>query len=132
MSDVIDTLGVGLGTMTETRGRAIARRMKALGLNASALESYSEKIGRKVDRNLIARAMRDESHDSSYLRVEDALDRYSEEVGADRDDGDEITFEVTGPKTEWHVKVHGPFARADEIREQVARLLQEVEDRADG
>lgn len=101
------------------RGDAIARRRTALGLYS--ISAFARRVGK--NRDTIAAAEAGRASDATYAELEAWLDDHE----ADGEDDSRVEFEVTGPRTDWHVVVRGPAERADELRRQVVELLREVE-----
>lgn len=116
------------GVDRASQGRQIAMRRAALGIRTHA--EFSRRTG--MSRATLASAEAGAASPNTYAR----LDLWLSEQEGDRpheidtpppmlDIDNQISFEVSGPATEWHVKVSGPREEADELRRQVVELLKE-------
>lgn len=114
----------------ETRGQAIGRRMKALGMKRTDL---ADQAGAGGSRSLLYRVLKDEPgvRDESYRVFELALDRIEDEYGHGGPDAvlptehGLIEFEVTGDFGV-RVVVKGPIENATELEKSVARLIRDI------
>lgn len=102
------------------RGEAIAKRRTALGLYS--ISAFARRTGK--NRDTIAAAEAGRASDATYAELEAWLDSHED----DGPDDERVEFEITGPRTDWHVVVRGPAEKADELRRQVVELLREVEE----
>ena len=113
-------------------GRRIEERRRALGIRSHADFSRQTGIARATIRAAEAGTASDVTYDrlGVWLAAQESLRRSELSDPADilDDMADRIEFEVTGPRTEWHVKVSGPTEQADELRRQVVELLREWHD----
>jgi hypothetical protein len=122
-----------VGTDDETRGQAIGRRMRAIGMNPMDLAGEA---GR--NRSLLYRVLKDEANvrDDSYRAFELALDRIEREHGHGGPDAvlsteqGLIEFEVTGDFGV-RVVVKGPIENAAELEASVARLIRDIRETKD-
>ena len=111
------------------RGREIARRRKALGV--SSVHAFARESGKSRE------AINAAEHGRASLKTYVYLEQWLAEREATRGPGPEparaapeheteiVTFDITGPKTDWHVTISGPLDHADELRRQVSQLLRE-------
>lgn len=110
------------------RGDSIARRMDRLGIPVSDL---AERLG--VDRQTIDRARAGRSHPATFGKIEAWLDDFEHEVGADTeappDSGGLVEFELEGVFGVARVVVKGPVGDIDLLRDQVARLVNQMRER---
>lgn len=112
----------------ETRGQAILRRMRRIGMTNTSLA----KEARGMDRTTVSRAIRDDPTvtDTTYERLEGTLDRIEHELGYGGPDAVMSTgaglveFEVDGD----HVIVKGPVADVDALAALVAKLIRNIRD----
>lgn len=111
-----------------SQGRQIAARRVALGIDSHA--EFSRLSG--LARATIASAESGTASPTTYARLdlwlsEQESDPHGIEIPSPvtTSDDDHISFEVSGPRIEWHVKVSGPPGAADDLRRQVVQLLQE-------
>lgn len=121
------------------RGRAIKIRREAHGIRS--LRQFQEVAG--IDRATLGKIEQGIGTPEMTARAEALLDRLDTERGVDTrtpasvpdgtapllaldPDGDLIEFDITGPRTEWHVVVRGPADIADQLRHQAAELLKDL------
>ncbi|WP_310962102.1 hypothetical protein [Nocardioides terrisoli] len=112
----------------QSRGEAIRRRMRRIGLTNSGLSKESG-----VDRKTITRALDDvpQTQTATFERLEWTLDRLENELGHGGPDAimstevGLIEFEVTGDFGV-RVVVKGPIENAAELEESVARLIRDI------
>lgn len=105
-----------------SRGGRIAQRRQALGIRS--VREFSSRAG--VSREAVKAAEQDSASPGTYRKLEAWLSE-QEGPGAEPAVGDQIEFDVTGPRTEWHLIVRGPAEIADSLRRQVVELLREVD-----
>lgn len=117
------------------RGKAIKRRREAHGIRS--LRQWAEVAG--INRATLAKVEDGTGSDEMLSRAEAFLDRLDAERSMDTREPeapvaldpelsqDLIEFDITGPRTEWHVVVRGPAEIADELRRQAAELLRDID-----
>lgn len=109
------------------QGRQIAARRVALGIDSYA--EFSRMSG--LARATLASAESGTASPTTYARLDLWLSEqegghaHVETPPAMSSEEDRIQFEVTGPRTDWQVRVSGPPDSADELRRQVVELLRE-------
>lgn len=119
---------MGGGVDRISQGRQIAARRVALGIESHA--EFSRLSG--LARATIASAEAGTASPTTYARLdlwlsEQEGDPHGIEIPqpVTSPEDEHISFEVSGPRTEWHVKVSGPPEMADALRRQVVELLRE-------
>lgn len=118
----------------ERRGRLITNRRIAHGIKSQ--RQFAEETG--IHRATLAKVEAGTGTEEMVQRVEEFLDSLDLERGVDTRTTepsveveplagpDVIEFEVTGPRTEWHVVVRGPAELADQLRHQAGELLKDL------
>lgn len=110
------------------RGQVLAQRRVRHGIRH--VNDVAELAG--MDRKTVARAEAGLASVASTEALEAFFDRLDDERGIDSSVGNgdgrgPITFDVMGPRTEWHFTVSGPVEDADEVRRQVVELIRHME-----
>jgi transcriptional regulator with XRE-family HTH domain len=111
----------GLAPVTDKKERGAALTQRRVGLGVHSVKEFSERTG--VSREAVAKAERGAGSPGTYQRLEGWLDS---QVPPEHDH-DVVEFDITGPVTKWHFSVRGPADQADELREQVVKLVRELE-----
>ena len=111
-----------------SRGREIARRRKRHDIHS--VQEFARRT--ELDRKTIYRIEDGQASEPTYDKIEQWLDDLDRTTGVDSRQeapppAPEIKFDVTGPRTAWHVVVSGPPQMADELRRQVTELLRDTE-----
>lgn len=129
---VADTLARVTDDSDESRGAAIERRMKALGMGPTELSRDAGGVSRKT----IYRAMADDESvtDKTYQRLEGALSRVEADAGYGSPDAvlsteqGLIEVDVTGDFGV-RIVVKAPVENADELEAMVARLIRDIREK---
>lgn len=110
------------GEDRRVQGRRIEARRLRLGIR-----NYSEfSRASGIARATLKAAEEGTASHQTYVRLERWLeDQGAQEVADPLGSGDTVTFEVSGPGTEWQVRVSGPAGDADKLRQHVVELLRE-------
>lgn len=128
MEQVVEQAGSG---EPETRGAAIARRMRALGMNYTSLGREARGMYRQTVKRAIENDPRTE--EGTYELLETTLSRVEREWG--HTDGPDIVvstedqlIEIEAEDTEggFRFVVKGPVANADVLSAQVAKILADI------
>lgn len=118
----------GVTNDRQRRGQDLAARRLAHKLSVLAL---SEAV--PIARATIDKAEAGKASDDSLERLEKFFDELDAETGLDTGTAptplapEMIEFDITGPRTDWHVVVRGPADQADDMRRQVVELLRDME-----
>lgn len=94
-----------------------------MGINS--VKEFSARTG--ISRDAVTKAEKGTGSVGTYERLEAWLDAQELAVHATEQHG-MVEFDVTGPKTDWHVVVRGPADIADDLRRQVVELLRNMDD----
>lgn len=107
-----------------SRGALLAQRRKALGIFSAS--EFARRTGK--NRDTIAAAEAGRASEATYDELEAWLCTVESPHAEDQAPAEDlIEFDITGPRTEWHVVVRGPVEKADEMRRQVSELLRDIE-----
>lgn len=117
------------------RGQALKRAALAQGLNASTFAKWVVESGRgKMDRSTVTKAFNGEASESSFVRLETALEAWihetsseAEEVRAEAASSGDVEFRISGDFGV-EVVVRGPVSNMPELEESATRLIKRMRD----
>lgn len=111
----------------EERGRAIERRLAAMGIYSSRpFEEMSEKVGRKIPRAQYNNAIRGEVTDRMFARIEDALTLMEQRTGHDEPNGNGAPLRLVLHNVYGIGEIIAEGGDAEEVSEAVTRLVRKL------